>query len=90
MAGSNLFSANLQAANLTETELCRADLRHADLRKAICIRTAFRGADLWNTYMWNVDVSQAFTAGADFERSDYLNDLISKHQKRPTAKQLGA
>lgn len=88
MAGSNLFCANLQAANLTEAELCRADLRHADLRKAICIRTAFRGADLWNTYMWNVDVSQAFTAGADFERSDYLNNAVSSEAgKTPTAQQ---
>ena len=83
LAGSNLFSANLQTANLTEAELCRCDLRHADLRKAICVRTAFRGADLWNTYMWNVDVSEAFTDGADFKRSDYLNDVIaSEPQKR--------
>lgn len=77
MAGSSLFCANLLAANLTETELCRADLRHADLRETICVRTAFRGADLWNAYVWNVDVSQAFTVGADFERADHLNNTIS-------------
>lgn len=77
VTGSRLFCANLQAANLTEAELCRADLRHADLREAICVRTAFRGADLWNAYMWNVDVSRAFTAGADFDRADYLNNVIS-------------
>jgi uncharacterized protein YjbI with pentapeptide repeats len=88
LAGSNLFSANLQAADLTEADLCRTDLRHADLREAICVRTAFRGADLWNTYMWNVDVSQAFTAGADFDRSDYLNDAVSdESRRRPNARQ---
>lgn len=82
MAGINLFCANLQAANLTEAELCRADLRHADLRETICVRTALRGADLWNTYMWNVDVSQAFTAGADLKRADYLNNVISNERKK--------
>lgn len=81
MAGSNLFSANLHSADLTEAELCRADLRHADLRKSICVRTAFRGADLWGTYMWNVDLSQAFTSGADFQRSDYLNEAISSESR---------
>lgn len=72
LAGSNLFSASLQGADLTEAELCRADLRHAVLREAICVRTAFRGADLWGTYTRNVDISHAFTAGADFTRSGYL------------------
>lgn len=76
LAGCDLFSASLQKADLTEADLSRADVRHADLREAICDRTAFRGADLWGTYMWNVDVSRAFTAGADFERSDYLNEKI--------------
>jgi uncharacterized protein YjbI with pentapeptide repeats len=85
MAGSSLLCANLFAANLTEAELCRADLRHADLREAICIRTAFRGADLWNAYMWNVDVSHAFTAGADLERADYLNNAISYESRITTA-----
>lgn len=82
MAGINLFCANLQAANLTEADLCRADLRHADLREVICVRTAFRGADLWNTYMWNVDMSHAFTAGADFDRADYLNNAVSNESRR--------
>jgi uncharacterized protein YjbI with pentapeptide repeats len=82
MAGINLFSANLQAANLTEAELCRANLRHADLREAICVRTAFCGADLWNAYMWNVDVSQAFTTGADFKRADYLSNVISRAARK--------
>jgi len=77
LAGSILFSASLQGANLTEAELCRADLRHADLRECICDRVAFRGADLWGTYMWNVDISKAFTAGADFARSDYLNKKVA-------------
>jgi len=81
MAGTNLFCANLQGANLTEAELCRADLRHADMRLTRCVRTAFRGADLWNAYMWNVDVSQAFTDGADFTRSDHLNKAISFDSK---------
>jgi uncharacterized protein YjbI with pentapeptide repeats len=84
MARSNLFCASLQAANLTEAELCRADLRHADLREAVCVRTAFQGADMWNTYMWNVDLSQAFIAGTDFKRADYLNDVISDESRKTT------
>ncbi len=79
LAGSILFSASLQGADLTEAELCRADLRHAVLRESICVRTAFRGADLWGTYTRNVDISQAFTEGADFARSGYLlNEKVGR------------
>lgn len=74
--GSLLFSATLHKADLTEASMCRADLRYADLRESVCVRTAFRGADLWGAYMWDVDVSQAFTEGTDFERSDHLNEKV--------------
>ena len=73
LAGSNLYSASLKSADLTETSLCRADLRNADLRDACCVRTAFRGADLWMAYMWGVDTSQAFTDAADLGRADPLD-----------------
>lgn len=72
-----LFSASLQKADLTESSLCRADLRHADMRDSICVRTAMRGADLWGAYLWNVDVSQAFTEGLDIERADFLNAKVA-------------
>lgn len=73
LAGSDLYSASLKGANLTEASLCRTDLRNADLRDARCIRTAFRGADFWMAYLWKVDMSQAFTDGADLERADHLD-----------------
>lgn len=72
-SGASLFSATLQSANLSEANFSRTNLRHADLRGTQCSRTAFRGADLWSTYMWDVDISKAFTDGADFARSNYLN-----------------
>lgn len=75
-AGATLFSASLKDANLTEADFCRSDLRHADLRNTICRRTAFRSADLWGTYMWRVDVSEAFVKGADLTRSDYLAEEV--------------
>ena len=78
LAGSNLYSASLKSADLTETSLCRADLRNADLRDACCVRTAFRGADLWMAYMWGVDTSQAFTDGADLGRADHLDQKAVK------------
>lgn len=73
LIGCSLFSATLQRADCTEADLSRTDLRHADMRSAICVRTAFNGADAWSAYMWDVDLSLAFTNGADFERADYLN-----------------
>lgn len=77
LSGSVLFSASLRRADLTEAELCRADMRHADLREATCVRTAFRGADLWGAYTWEVDFSTAFTQGAELDRADHLNAKVS-------------
>lgn len=78
LAGGNLFSASLQDADLTEADLCRTNLRHVDMRRSVCVRTAFRGADMWRTYMWDVDLSQAFVVGADLERADYLNTIVAR------------
>jgi uncharacterized protein YjbI with pentapeptide repeats len=72
LAGANLSSATLSGANLTEADLCRTDLRHADLRNSICARTSFRGADVWNAYIGNVDFSEAFTDCVDFSRADMV------------------
>lgn len=71
-----LFSASLKKADLTEASLCRADLRHVDMRDSVCVRTAMRGADLWGAYLWNVDVSMAFTEGLDVDRADFLNAKV--------------
>jgi uncharacterized protein YjbI with pentapeptide repeats len=76
-AGANLLCASFNAANLTETDLGRANLRHVDFRGATCVRTAFSGADLWNAYLWNVDLSQAFVDPAATSRADHLNDSIT-------------
>ncbi|MEV4975015.1 pentapeptide repeat-containing protein [Streptomyces scopuliridis] len=76
LSAASLFSASLKEADLTESSLCRADLRHADMRGSLCVRTAMRGADLWGAYLWNVDVSKAFTQGLDVERADFLNAKV--------------
>lgn len=76
LSGCNLFSANLRRVDLTEADVRRADMRYADMREATCSRTAFRGADFWQAYLWNVDMSEAFTTGADYERSDHLNEKV--------------
>lgn len=80
LTAASLFSASLQKADLTESSLCRADLRHADMRESVCVRTALRGADLWGAYLWNVDVSQAFTEGLDVERADFLNSKVDRER----------
>lgn len=80
LTAASLFSASLQKADLTESSLCRADLRHADMRESVCVRTALRGADLWGAYLWNVDVSQAFTEGLDVERADFLNSKVVRER----------
>jgi len=85
MAGSRLLSASLNGAVLVEAELCRADLRHADLRGADCSRTTFSGADLWNAYLWNVDLSKAFTERTDVHRANHLNDLIADQPRVPVS-----
>jgi uncharacterized protein YjbI with pentapeptide repeats len=72
----DFYSASLNGCNLTETDLSRANLRHADLRDTTCVRTAFRGADFWMSYLWDVDLSRAFTIGADVTRADYLNTKV--------------
>ncbi|PFG49689.1 pentapeptide repeat protein [Amycolatopsis sulphurea] len=69
LSGSILYRAGLAGADLTEADLRRTDLRHADLRDATCTHTAFRGADLWDAYMWDVDLSTAFTEGTDITRA---------------------
>lgn len=88
LAGANLFSATLSEADLREADLSRVDLRHADLRRALCARTVFRGADLWNAYTWNTDLSEAFTEGADFSRADNLTGVLKKTANRPSPQEL--
>lgn len=78
LTGACLFSASLQKTDLTESSLCRVDLRHADLREAVFVHTAMRGADVWEAYLWNVDISQAFTEGLDVGRADFLNAKVER------------
>lgn len=75
--GANLYSSTLKGSDLSFTNLSRSDLRHSDLRETTCINTAFRGADVWNCYAWGVDLSRAFTDGADFDRSDNIPEAIN-------------
>lgn len=82
LSAVDLYSASLNGCNLTETDLSRANLRHADLRDTVCDRTALRGADLWMSYLWDVDLSRAFTAGTDVTRADYLNTKVPNRRAK--------
>lgn len=78
LAGAVLRRASLFDANLSEADLRRTDLRHSDLRQSTCVRTAFRGADFWSAYVWDVNFDEAFTDGAEIERADYRGTNLAK------------
>jgi uncharacterized protein YjbI with pentapeptide repeats len=78
LSGASLRRASLYGADLTEADMRRTDLRHSDLRGCRCARTAFRGADFWSAYVWDVPFDEAFTDGAGIERADYRGTHLPK------------
>lgn len=72
LSGADLYRASLLEADLTEADLRRAFLKHTDLQRAICVRTSFRGADVADSYFWDVDISQTFLDGVELDRASDL------------------
>ncbi len=67
---ASLVRCNLQKATLEYSDFRRTNLTEADLRHAFLNKVAFRGAEFWSAYIWDIDLTTCFTEGTDLSRAD--------------------
>lgn len=70
LEGADLSYANLYAANFELADVRRANLKYSDARKTSWKGAALRGAELWGSFFWKVNLDNSFTDGVDLTRAD--------------------